>query len=995
MQKIRLFLSSPGDVDKERQKVSAVAAQLNRILGDSLGFHLEVLDWKTHVKPDMGRPQEVINRQIGDYDIFLGIMWKRFGTPTGVAESGTEEEFNIAYANWESFGRPRILFYFSQVPHLPKNSDEVAQLAKVLAFKEKLQKKGLIWEYQLPEEFADSFLEHLAKVLQEWFPSKGKASPVADFTRYLNYLKDETMYIDIRGLVTGEVKAHRFPIDQLYIPLKTSGAGLPHEKARRRAKQRPEEMIPREVPLQEALQEPRLLIKGAPGAGKTTFLRLVGFTLCRRWLGEESVAGKKHIVYPEPSPLPIYVRLGRLTEHIRIWKQKDWAQSPTHEDSPEWLLHFLEGQSHEYNWQLTADDFRHEMESGRCLILLDGLDEAPDPVTREKVSSLADNLLKAFPDCRVVLTSRPAALVGPAMPTGFSSAEISHLDEQAMETFLSQWSKALYPEAPDKAREHQRELSVALRARREIRRMARTPVMLTALAVVHWNENRLPEQRAELYESILTWLFRSRAQRPGRLKTDRCRKLLQKLALAMFAHDPDEGRQRQVELHWAAEGVAGEFVPTREYTAVELAENFLRDEMVDSGITIERGHRLEFWHLSFQEYLAAFEIAGLLETEQLDLLFERERLYSSEWRELVLLLGGVLYKQGEDKINHLIDSIVERGPKRATPKTLPALARKVGLLGGIVHDLSPFDFQPANLTYPEIVRKVMGIFDRATFGDIPVQVRIEAADALGQVGDPRLEDHPMVHIPGGRFWMGAQKRNRKERNFDPDAWEEDFNESPVHEVKLCPFYISKYPISVGQYRRFIEDGGYEEEHYWEAGGFGEFKEPDNWEDQLQYPSRPVVYVSWYEAAAYARWAGGRLPTEAEWERTARGPGEKYRKYPWGDEEPTGETANFVKSNIGHVTPVGIFPGSCSPEGVIDLAGNVWDWCWDWYSTKYYQLCARQGGVKDPHGPEKGSGRVVRGGAFDSNRHILRCSDRGEGYPLDRDVNVGFRVVRGV
>jgi len=1023
---IRLFLSSPGDVEAERQRVHAVVVQIQHMLGSRLGFFLELIEWETHVAGDMGRPQEVINSQIGDYDIFVGIMWKRFGTPTGIAESGTEEEFNSAYANWQQFKRPRILFYFSDVPYKPKNRDEKEQWDKVFDFQEKMQEKGLVFNYQSPEKFADLLRDHLAKVLQDWLSTDEDTPPIADFSHYLGYLKAETAYMDIRGLVTGEGKIHQFGIDQLYIPLKTtSAAGRLSEKGDARAGQHhagqhhagqhpeeiPEGMMSGEVSLQEALQEVMkeamneamhkcgLIIKGDPGAGKSTFLRLITFTLCQKWLGEESSASAAaRILWPDQPPLPVLIRLGRLAEHIHEWKVIDPAHSPTHEDSPEWLLHFLDKQGIENNWQISADDFRRELKGGRCLIMLDGLDEAPDSKTRQKISSLATQLLRAYPQCCVVLTSRPGALAGKGMPDGdFALAEIAPLDEQAMKVFLTQWGSALYAEAPGKSRRHLEELTFALQARPEIRRMASTPVMLTALVVVHWNESRLPEQRAELYESIVTWLLRAREQRTGRLTVDRCQKLLQKLTLAMFTH-PD-GRRRQVGLRWAAEQLASEFDPTRENTAVELAECFLCDEMLDSGIIVERNQRLEFWHLSFQEYLAACEIGGFRETRQLDVLFKNERLYSSEWRETVLLLSGVLYKQGLEKINYLIDEIICRGPQKGTNDALPQLAREVGLLGGIERDLSPFKFKPANSAYPEIVRQVMGIFDKAAYRNVPVQVRIEAADALAQVGDPRFEGAdprtgPMVYIPGGKFWMGAQKDNSGGQNFDQDVYA-SFPESSVHQVELSAYRIGEYPVTVGQYRRFMEDGGYEEKQYWETtGGFDQFKEPDKWEDQKQYPSRPVVYVSWFEAAAYACWAGGRLPTEAEWERTARGPGQEYRKYPWGNDNPTGETANFDKSGIGKVTPVGIFPGGCSPEGAHDLAGNVWEWCWDWYSKEYYNLCAQQGVVKDPTGPEKGDGRVVRGGSFYFILNNLRCAARIWYDLVNRYNDLGFRLVCG-
>jgi formylglycine-generating enzyme required for sulfatase activity len=278
----------------------------------------------------------------------------------------------------------------------------------------------------------------------------------------------------------------------------------------------------------------------------------------------------------------------------------------------------------------------------------------------------------------------------------------------------------------------------------------------------------------------------------------------------------------------------------------------------------------------------------------------------------------------------------------------------------------------------------MGIFDKATFRSIPVQIREEAADVLGRVGDPRFDRERglWMPIPAGKFWMGAQKDNPKWRNYDEDAYGP---ESPVHEVELTKdFYIGKYPVTVCQYKRFIEAGGYEDETYWKAGGFGKYKEPDNWQDQLQHPTRPVVYVSWYEAKAYAEWAGYRLPTEAEWERAARGSGEEYQKYVWGNKEPNEETMNY-DSNVGHPTPVGIFPESCSPEGVIDMAGNAWEWCEDGYGDY------PSGSVTDPVGPEGGSGRVVRGGGWGDDAVDCRSSYRGRYSPGTRAGDIGFRL----
>src|SRR5438477_12821310 len=109
--------------------------------------------------------------------------------------------------------------------------------------------------------------------------------------------------------------------------------------------------------------------------------------------------------------------------------------------------------------------------------------------------------------------------------------------------------------------------------------------------------------------------------------------------------------------------------------------------------------------------------------------------------------------------------------------------------------------------------------------------------------------------------MGAQKRNKKGRNYDPEAFD---TESPVHEVTLRRFRIGRFPVTVQEFGAFIAGGGYATRRHW-VEGYGKFKEPEDWEWQKQYPNRPVVGVSWFEAAAYCSWAGGRLPSEAGWE----------------------------------------------------------------------------------------------------------------------------------
>jgi formylglycine-generating enzyme required for sulfatase activity len=375
------------------------------------------------------------------------------------------------------------------------------------------------------------------------------------------------------------------------------------------------------------------------------------------------------------------------------------------------------------------------------------------------------------------------------------------------------------------------------------------------------------------------------------------------------------------------------------------------------------GNDLKFWHLSFQEYLAALEIGGLSEKRQMETVVASGKLYHPEWRETMRLLGGVLFKQGEAKAEGLFQAILDR---LGEPPQLADQVRCAALLGVVMRDLSGMGYQPNTPGYERTIRAAMRIFDAAA-EPIEIKTRIDAADALGQVGDPRLEEDNWVEILAGTFYMGAQKRKANGRNYDPEAWED---EAPVHEVTLRGFRIGRFAVTVQEFGVFLADG------------HGKFTEPKDWERQQQYPNRPVVGVSWFEAAAYCSWKGGRLPTEAEWERAARGPNSS--RYPWGDGPPLDTSHSNLGMVVGHPTPVGLFPKGNSSEGLCDMLGNVWEWCGDWYGP--YET----GGRGNPTGPQEGNIKVLRGGSWEGSPQNVRVSGRVRVEPADRNGIIGFR-----
>jgi formylglycine-generating enzyme required for sulfatase activity len=340
-----------------------------------------------------------------------------------------------------------------------------------------------------------------------------------------------------------------------------------------------------------------------------------------------------------------------------------------------------------------------------------------------------------------------------------------------------------------------------------------------------------------------------------------------------------------------------------------------------------------------------------------------------------------LCSQGQERIDAFLAKILD-GLGSDAPLT--ARARAVGLIGRILQDLQSWNYHIADPRYRENMDGMIEIFDAKTVREIDVQARLDAAEALGQAGDPRLEKEDWVRVGGGTFWMGAQNSDPKGRNYDSEA---SVFESPVHQVGVSPFFIGRYPVTVFEYDRFIAAGGYGDEKFWEGGGYGEFAEPGHWQQQLRYPNRPVVEVSWYEAAAYCAWAEGRLPTEAEWECAARG-GREGVRYPWGNEEPDQFRANY-EGGPGQPTPVGMYPEGATPQGIRDLAGNVYEWAADWYS-RYSEAAAW-----DPRGAQDGDEKVIRGGSWDLIAVLLRVSNHYHFGPRYRRNDRGFRCVRDI
>lgn len=1027
---VRIFLSSPGDVAEEREVAREfIKNELAYRSGLRDELALQVIAWDDPAAriPMLATetPQDSVNAarpRPADCDIVIVILWSRMGTPLPDTTlkpngarylSGTEWEYEDAVNSPRKPPPQVLLFRRTEKPRVelddPDFDEKRAQFRAVNDFFARFRNpdgsiKAGVNEYATPAEFKELLRQHLDEILHRLLPPAprggGDQPPPADFRKYLQDLWEETALIDIRGLFTGKPEAQRFPIEDLYIELSASGGATAEEPEPKSRPKRGDAL------LKAALQNQHLVIIGDPGCGKTTFLRWVAHCLAGDRTGRTPGAAGQHLGL-DRARLPVLVPIADWLDFIARCKAQN--KGPALDHGAEWLLAYLGERATDANQGLAKGDFRRAFQEGDCALLLDGLDEAPDDQQRQRARGLIETLARAYKDCPLVVTSRPAAYQDKAVLAGFTHTHIEALDAAAIDGFLARWSRALFPESENRAERHRKELAAALGERPEIRRMARNTVMLTALAVVHWNEKRLPEQRAELYESILNWLVKQREQRPGREKSQRCRQLLAELALAMQT-DPG-GRQVQVTRRWAAERLAPRFGSDAEATT--RAEAFLAEEEIDSGIVVRRGHQLRFWHLTFQEYLSAQALAGWEDARRTDLLLDTSdkktpALYRPEWRETVLLLAGVLCVQGQAKVDGLVAAVLDR--LGANPSRAEA-ARAAGLLGAVVQDLSPFGYRLADPRYAALLAAAMAVFDAKQAAKIPLQDRIAAAGALARAGDPRLgwtRPGRWVPLAGGTFAMGAQAKDPKAPGHDPEASDD---EAPVHTVTVDSFQIGRFPVTVAEYAEFVDDEDVADPRWWQAGGGDKGSVPEKWEEQQAHPSRPVVRVTWHQAMAFCAWLTGRLarphgakgevlmpagcvarlPTEAEWEFAARGT--EGRRYPWGNPRPNAGRANFDKTNVGEPSPVGIFPLGTTPDGVVDLAGNVWEWCLDAYDKGFYARCAKQGTARNRVAAgDAAVPRVLRGGSYIIGSWYLRATNRYRYQPEFRIRNNGFRCV---
>ncbi|MBI5367704.1 MAG: SUMF1/EgtB/PvdO family nonheme iron enzyme [Planctomycetes bacterium] len=808
--------------------------------------------------------------------------------------------------------------------------------------------------------------EYLQRRLTAW-----KAGRTAEGKTYLldpqagTELYRPDLYVPLAGVAPGWKLSKQGQL------LRRAPAG---KKKREREAEEPD--APAEAPLARWVSRAdlrRLVLVGAPGGGKTVFLTRVAAQVALAALHQAKLCADQPadlealdlpaLARPRGGlPLPIVLEARRIAEAVAAGGSGGGVDA---------LVAAIEAEVAAAGGERPApSELRAGLRAGRYFLLVDAWDEIADPAARTRVLDVWRGMAASETDgrTRLVMTTRSARYTGGAdFGDALATVAVSPLDHDTVALFCEKWTRSRSKDA--RYLEALRSAAFALAERAQAgegdRALVGNPLLLTAICMVFERYRSLPEDRAQLCDLLVNDLCRSRwsedRERGWRLDDAGKRNLLQEIALEM----QQEGAQAWPVDRALQVALAG--IPRAETLGGERAARHLQWAADHTGLLRfeqpgDGPEQVRFWHRLFREFLAASRLAqeDLTVHQLVDRLAAAGRLVDPFWEDVLRLLPRVLGTRGKAQ------ALGERLEALAASATDP---RRRGRLLGLVAAgvIESRDLFPA-FDAPAKAQEFAALYARDG-GAWPLRDRLFFLDGLARLdregGDPRLRAERWVPIPAGEVTIAGERKS----------------------VRVAPFEIAWAPVTVQEYRGFVAAADRLDPRWWADAPEEERQtvadgSADRWRTQLAHPSRPVVKVSWWEAMAYGRWRTAqrsdgrevRLPTEAEWQWAAEGA--ERRVYPWGNAElGTGDAAqaNWEGAGIDHPTPVGALPaGNCGP--IVDLAGNVWEWCADAVTG-------------DP------DLRWIRGGAYWAEAGLLRCAVRFGGHHGYRGDVRGLRVVR--
>ena len=768
---------------------------------------------------------------------------------------------------------------------------------------------------------------------------------------YLKWIIDNYGHMDADKLY-GKGDAFPLSLPEVFIPLKAYEPGARSEKIRGLEERREPIDIEDVIAISDCL-----LIEGQAGSGKTTLLKHLAYCLARKDSIGSQIKGMDDF-------LPVLIPLKDLNDFF-LDRATGGNKGQIVLDILTWYFRSKMGSV------LSIETVMAFLKAKKSAILLDGLDELL-PQHRDSVVNAFSDLGIKHRENKIVLTSRPHGIEGAAIKRfGNKHIKILSLNMEQVNLFIQQWFAYLYRGSSGIGGKNALTMIGEIKAHSAISQLIDNPLMLTAICILYHDEKELPGQRAELYKKFIDNLLYRRFP-----DSERVHSFLKNLAFKMH-----EETVRTVDRTFATETLKRVYKKRDEESEEDYRERI--EETFDDiepkcGLLKLEGGQYNFWHLTFQEFLAARHIVD----NSRDYAKAIAKYWGDDWyREVIELYIGYLSIENKRWANGIVEDVLNNKDDLPFKKWLLAAASLV--------DIHKDRREPDALNKAR--ERLLSIIEASP----EPEILVEAGETLGWLGDFR-DLIAFVKIEGGEYEL------------------EDIGKEP-----LPSFEIGKYPVTNAWFEEFIKAGGYKNKDYWSKEGrkwldHTKAEQPRLWNDRKwKCPNSPVVGVSWYEAYAFTRWLSlerkdgyeYRLLSEKEWQAVAGGL--DGRKYPWGDKWDK-RKCNNLEIKIEKTSPVGVFKEGNTPDGISDLSGNVWEWMLSDYDSrkelddfafdKEMQELVEKDKINEYLSKLKEKERhlpVLRGGSWFARGVICRCADRYWLSPYFRFSYVGFRCARTI
>lgn len=775
--------------------------------------------------------------------------------------------------------------------------------------------------------------------------------------------------------------------------------------------------------IEKILTTKRLVLLGDPGSGKSALVNYVSLCMAGEMLGrneanlkilsqvalDKSISTdiKKNRFKPL---IPVRILLRELFAFFIDQGGKTWNASD--------IWRFIENKLNQYALDGFAKSLKKELRLSGGIIFFDGLDELP--VSEEDLCEICkaiENFTSSFPQCRFVITSR--------IPTyqkyklqGFTEVMLMPLDNKQISDYIDRWFICVDPAQIDNKLPPYKKSELfnkLITSTPHLLSLSQSPLLLTLiLSLFTWTDEKLIEKREKLFSEVVNLLLdrwegqrlildaktRNNINQPSLLEwlsldRKKMRELLNRLAFEAHSHQQDLIGTGDIPESSLVLGLMS--IKTNQDIKYERVIEYLRER---AGLIIPRGEsNYTFLLRVFQEYLAACYLA---DNNYPEFVAGLVRSDPDRWRE-VAILAGANASAGNRKyaLWSLVDALIPDNDHFINNENWVgiqiACQSVIEILGNTEIE------RPNDHKINKLRTKLIELMESKNLSPVD---KHRIGQNLSKLGDIRFnkdlwqlksdESLGLIHIPAGKFVMGDKKQRKQSES----------HVNPEHTIRLPNYWISKYPITVAQFRVFTNSENYPFD-LWELN---------------PVETAPIVGVTWYDALEYTKWLdknikqhaiyevsnGNKnllwlslvkgsyyvtLPSEAEWEKAARGLNGNI--YPWGNKY-LNDTANTLEANIGSPSVVGCFNQGDSYFSVSDMSGNVWEWTrslWghDWKMPSYKFPYSVNKTKRENIYASKDIFRIVRGGAFSASVKYARCAFRDAVLPDIRSDGFGFRI----